>query len=93
MCDGMFTSHVNAIINICADLKENCVCNHVNLFYTKLTIKRRSIKENKMSAEKTSLDNKIVFLSFRAKIYREHMQVSCRKMFFLYNATKRMKIE
>ena len=39
MCDGMFTSHVNPIINICADLKENCVCNHVNLFYTKLTIK------------------------------------------------------
>ena len=23
MCDGMFTSHVNAIINICADLKEH----------------------------------------------------------------------
>ena len=39
MCDGMFTSHVNAIINICADLKENCACIHVNLFYTKLTIK------------------------------------------------------
>ena len=49
MCDGMFTSHVNAIINICADLKENCVCIHVNLFYTKLTIKRRLFKENKMS--------------------------------------------
>ena len=47
MCDGMFTSHVNAIINISADLKENCVCIHVNLFYTKLTIKRRLFKENK----------------------------------------------
>ena len=49
MCDGMFISHVNAIINICADLKKNCVCNHVNLFYTKLTIKRRLSRENKMS--------------------------------------------
>ena len=49
MCDGMFTSHVNAIINICADLKDNCVCNHVTLFDTKLTIKRRLFKENKMS--------------------------------------------
>ena len=39
MCDGMFTSHVNVIINICADLKENCACFHVNLFYTMLTIK------------------------------------------------------
>ena len=47
----MFTSHVivNAIINLCADLKKSCVCNHVNLFYTKLTIKRRLFKENKMS--------------------------------------------
>ena len=54
MCDGMFTSHVNAIINICADLKENCVCIHVNLFYTKLTIKRRLFKENKMSELKKS---------------------------------------
>ena len=49
MCDGMFTSHVNALINICADLKENCVRNHVILCYTKLTIKRRLFKENKMS--------------------------------------------
>ena len=79
MCDGMFTSHVNAIINICADLKENCVCNHVNLFNTKLTIKQRLFKENKMSElKKKSPDNKIAFLSFRAKIYREHMRVSCR---------------
>ena len=54
MCDGMFTSHVNAIINICADLKENCACIHVNLFYTKLTIKWRLCKENKMSELKTS---------------------------------------
>ena len=38
MCDGMFISHVNAI-NICADLKKNCVCNHVNLFYTKQIVK------------------------------------------------------
>ena len=49
MCDGMFTSHVNAIINICADLKENCVCNYVNLFYTKLTIKRKLFEEMKKS--------------------------------------------
>ena len=34
MCDGMLISHVNAVINIYADLKKNCVCNHVNLFYT-----------------------------------------------------------
>ena len=54
MCDGMFTSHVNAIINICADLKKNCICNHVNLFYTKLTIKRRLFRENKISALKKS---------------------------------------
>ena len=74
MCDGMFTSYVNAIINICADLKENCVCNHVNLIYTQRTIKRRLFKENKMSELKKSLDNEIVFLSFRAKIYREHME-------------------
>ena len=52
MCDGMFTSHVNAIINTCADVKENCVCNDVNLFHTKLTIKQRLIKENKMSGLK-----------------------------------------
>ena len=31
LCD-MFVSHVNAIINICADLKKKNVCNHVNLF-------------------------------------------------------------
>ena len=49
MCDGMFIRYVNAIINICADLKENCECIHVNLFYTKPTIKRRLFKENKMS--------------------------------------------
>ena len=54
MCDGIFTSHVNAIVNICADLKENCVCNHVNLFYTKLTVKQRLFKENKMSELKNS---------------------------------------
>ena len=79
MCDGMFTSHVNAIINICADLKENCVCNHVNLFYTKLTTKRRLIKENKMSELKIRHSTiNIVFLSFRAKIYQEHMRVSYR---------------
>ena len=54
MCDGMLTSHVNAIINICADLKENCVCNRVNLFYTKLAIKQRLFKENKMSELKKS---------------------------------------
>ena len=53
-CDGMFTSHVNAMINICADLKENCVCNHVILFYIKLTIKQRLFKENKMSQLKNS---------------------------------------
>ena len=70
MCDGMFTSHVNAIINICVDLKENCVCNHINLFYTKLPIKRRLFKENKMSELKRSPYNKIFFLSFRVKIYR-----------------------
>ena len=40
MCDGMFTSHVNAIINICADLKENCACIHVNLCYTNPTRKK-----------------------------------------------------
>ena len=39
MYDGMFISHVNAIINTCADFKKACVCNHVNLFYTRLTIK------------------------------------------------------
>ena len=78
MCDGMFTSHVNAIIYICSDLKENCVCNHVNLFYTKLTIKRRLFKENKMSELKKSHPKKDSFSHFRAKIYREHMQVSCR---------------
>ena len=54
MCDGMFTSHVNAIINICADLKEICACIRVNLLYTKLTIKRRLFKENKMSELKKS---------------------------------------
>ena len=54
MCDGMFTSHVNAIINICVDFKENCVCNRVNLFYAELTIKRRLFKENKMSELKKS---------------------------------------
>ena len=48
MCDGMFTNHVNAIINMCADLKESCVCNHINLFYTMLTIKRRLFKKNKI---------------------------------------------
>ena len=41
MCDGMVISHVNAIIDLCADLKKICVCNHVNLFYTKLAIKQR----------------------------------------------------
>ena len=54
MCDGMFISHENAIINIRADLKKNCVCNHVNLFYTKLTIKQRLFRENKMSELKKS---------------------------------------
>ena len=39
MCDGMFMSHVHAIINIFADLKKNCIYNHVFLFYIKLTTK------------------------------------------------------
>ena len=43
MCDGMFTGHVNAIINICDDLKENCVCIHVNLFFTKLNNKAKIV--------------------------------------------------
>ena len=33
MSDGMFISHVNAIISICADLEKNCVCNLVYLFF------------------------------------------------------------
>ena len=41
MCDGMFISLVNAIINICADLKKNCICNRVNFVYSELTIERR----------------------------------------------------
>ena len=32
LCDDMFVSHVNAIINICADFLKNYVCNHINLF-------------------------------------------------------------
>ena len=41
MCDGMFISHVNSIVNIRADLQKNYVYNRINLFCTKLTINRR----------------------------------------------------
>ena len=55
MCDGMFTSHVNAIINICADLKENCACIHVNLFYTNPAIKRRFNNKVKIVSRKQNV--------------------------------------
>ena len=66
MCDGMFTSHVNAIINICADLNKNCICNHVNLFYTKLTIKRRLFRENKMSELEKVTQQQVGFSQFQS---------------------------
>ena len=73
MCDGMFTSHVNAIINICADLKENCVCTHVNLLYIKLTIKRRLFKENKMSELKKVTRKKDKFFSVSERKFIENI--------------------
>ena len=34
-------SSVNAIINTCAGLEHNYVCNHIHVFYAKLSIERR----------------------------------------------------
>ena len=49
MCDGMFISHVNSIINIRADLQKNYVYNRINLFYARVTIYRRLFRETIMS--------------------------------------------
>ena len=66
MCDGMLIIHVNAIINICTDLKKNCVCDHVNILYTKLTIEQRLFREKKMSELKKVTRQKVTLSQFQS---------------------------
>ena len=40
-----------------------------------------------------SLHKKLLFLSFRARIYQEHIKLAVDKCFFLYTAANRVKIE